>query len=144
LVYTDRATEFTVLRDLAWSPDGNTLALLVAPPMFCDVPAAWPRLVALRVAPDEAVRAETLNIYDDWVNGCALPHHFHIAFPFAWSPDGTRIAVTKGGGIVEISAENGDVLARHSGEGLEGVQGLTPEGEEIVIPNGPLVWLPKR
>lgn len=135
VVYTERATEYTVLRDLAWSPDGDTLALLVAPSVFCEGQGqAWPRLVALRVAPDEPVRAETLNVYDDYdaeEKVCVAPDDYHVAFPFAWSPDGTRIAVTRGGGIFEISAENGQVLARHAGEGPEG-------------PEGPLAWLPNR
>jgi hypothetical protein len=131
LVYTERAAEYTALRNLAWSPDGNTLALLVAPPGFCAFPEqAPPRLVALRVAPDEPVRAETLNVYDDdgRERGCILPEHLALDFPFAWSPDGTRIAVIGGGGIIEISAENGEVLARHPVEG----------------PEGPLAWLPER
>lgn len=131
LVYTERDTEYTALRDLAWSPDGKTLALLVSPPGMCAFPEqAPPRLVALRVAPDEPVRAETLNVYDDdgRERGCILPGHLIFYFPFAWSPDGTRIAVTGGGGIIEISAENGEVLARHPGE----------------RPEGPLAWLPKR
>jgi len=131
LVYTERAVEYTVLRDLAWSPDGDTLALLVGPSGFCEGRDAWPRLVALGMAPDEPVRAETLNVYDDYNpegNVCILPQDYHLDFPFAWSPDGTRLAVTGGGGIIEISAESGDVLARHPGEG----------------PEGPLAWLPKR
>lgn len=132
LVYTERATEYTVLRDLAWSPDGDTLALLEGSSGFCEGrELAWPRLLALRVAPDEPVGAETLNVYDDYDpegNACIVSENYHIDFPFAWSPDGTRIAVTRGGGITEISAENGEVLARHPGEG----------------PEGPLAWLPKR
>jgi hypothetical protein len=131
LVYTERDTEYSALRDLAWSPDGDTLALLVAPPIFCESgEQTWPRLVALRVAPDEPVRAQTLHLYDNFgvENVCVVSDDYHISFPFAWSPDGTRIAVTRAGGIVEISAENGEVLARHPGDG----------------PEGPLAWLPKR
>jgi hypothetical protein len=131
LAYTERATEYTALRELAWSPDGDTLALLVAPPGFCAFPEqAPPRLVALRLASDEPVRAETLNVYDDEsrARGCILADHLRLDFPFAWSPDGTRIAVFSGGGITEISADNGEVLTRHPGEGLA----------------GPLAWLPER
>ncbi len=131
LVYSERAAEYTALRELAWSPDGNTLALLVAPPGFCVFPEQTPpRLVALRVAPDGRVHAETLNVYDDErrESGCILAHHLRLDFPFAWSPAGTRIAVAGGGGIVEISAEDGEVLARHPGERAE----------------GPLAWLTDR
>lgn len=39
--------------------------------------------------------------------------HFDWAGNLAWSPDGTRIAVRTGGGLVEISAGDGGVLARH-------------------------------
>ncbi len=38
---------------------------------------------------------------------------FDWAGNVAWSPDGTRIAVRTSGSIVEISAEDGSVLARH-------------------------------
>lgn len=39
--------------------------------------------------------------------------HFDWAGNIAWSPDGTRIAVRVKDGVVEISAEDGRVLARH-------------------------------
>jgi hypothetical protein len=134
LAYTERASEYSVLRDLAWSPDGDTLALLVAPPSISITTVTgrepWPRLVALRVAPDEPVRAETVMVYDNasYVNTSILSTNYPLAFPFAWSPDGTRIAVLSGDGIAEISAENGEVLARHHPEAIE----------------GPLAWFPKR
>jgi hypothetical protein len=137
-VYTERTSEYGALRDLAWSPDGDTLALLQGQHGgLCEgMGQAWPRLVALRVTSDESVHAETLNVYDDYTRGpnrrrekgCNLPHHYHLAYPFAWSPDGKRIAVTRDGGIAEISAENGEVLARHPAADVE----------------GPLAWLPKR
>ena len=132
-IYTERSTQHTVLRDLAWSPDGETLALLVAPSGFRteDPEQALPRLVALRVAHGEQVRAKTLNVYDDYgVEGkvTVVPDDYHVAFPFAWAPDGTRLAIIRGDEITEISAESGEILARHPGEG----------------PEGPLAWLPKR
>lgn len=131
-----------VIRDLSWSPDGHTLALLVAPSEgFCEGQGqAGPRLVTLSRARgivdrpiNQAVSVETLHTYDDWGLGvegkaCVVADDYHVAFPFAWSPDGTRIAVTSGGGVAEISAENGEVLARHQGEG----------------PEGPLAWLRER
>jgi hypothetical protein len=137
LVFTERTSEAVVLRDLAWSPDGDTLGLLVAYGGYgsgsSDPESAeqvWPRLVAVRMPSNQPVRAETLKVYDDWAppeKVFVVPDDYHIAFPFAWSPDGTRIAVIGGGGITEISAENGEVLARHEAVGAE----------------GPLAWLPK-
>jgi hypothetical protein len=40
--------------------------------------------------------------------------HFDWAGNIAWSPDGTRVAVRVRDGVVEISAEDGRVLARHA------------------------------
>jgi WD40 repeat protein len=138
LVFTERAPEGVVLRDLAWSPDGRTLALLVASDSYSygysdSASEKRPRLVALRMPPIEPARAETLKVYDDWDPGpgarvLVSSDDYHVVFPFAWSPDGTRIAVTSAGGIAEISAEDGEVLARHPGEGVW----------------GPLAWLRKR
>ena len=128
-VYTEGADERSALRDLAWSPDGDTVAL-VSGPMggICTGREPWPRLVALHVAQEQAVSAETLHVYDDGaLNSCILAKHYSLSFPFAWSPDGTRIAVTQGGGIAEISTEDGEVLERDFGEAAE----------------GPLAWLPK-
>lgn len=128
LIYTGRPPEYT-LQDLAWSPDGETLALIAGPAgMLCGGPDR-PRLVALRVARGEPVLSETLHIYeDDGVSGCILSRHFELAFPFAWSPDGTRIAITTAGAVAEISAEDGEVLVRHPSAGAE----------------GPLAWLHDR
>jgi hypothetical protein len=130
-VYTERDAAYTVLRDLAWSPDGDTLALLAGPPGFCEErEMAWPRLVALRVSPDGPVGAETLHVYDDYDpegKVCIIASDYHIDFPFAWSPDATRIAVSRADGIAEISAETGEVVARHA------------DGR----PAGTLAWLPK-
>ncbi len=39
--------------------------------------------------------------------------HFDWAGNITWSPDGTRIAARVTYGVVEISAEDGRVLARH-------------------------------
>ena len=89
-----------------WSPDGRTLLLDVdvhagnRSPTGADV-------VLLHVPPDGAadpVIAQKLFHSD---------RHFDWAGNVAWSPDGTRIAVRTGGSVVEISAEDGSVLAQH-------------------------------
>jgi hypothetical protein len=128
MVYAERAKRYSALRDLAWSPDSTSLAALVAPATSCGFPVhAPPRVVVLRAAPDEPVRAETLFVFGDDGNrtGCFLVHHLRLDFSFGWSPDGTRMAVMDGGGIKQISAENGEVLE-----------------QEAVAAEGPLAWLP--
>lgn len=123
--YTEGVTGYAVLRDLAWSPDGSTLAVLQAPSGYCSrSPEPVPRLIALRM--QEPERARVLYRYDNYAvkNVCVVADDYHLAFPFVWSPDGTRLAVTSGRGIAEISADDGDVLARHPGG-----------------PDGPLAWL---
>jgi hypothetical protein len=120
------------LRDLAWSPNGDSLAFLSAP-VYTKGRPRNKRLVVLRLQSGEAVHGDTLHTYDDrdWRSeglDALLETHYHLHFAFAWSPDGTRMAVTSEGGIAEISAEDGSVLARHP-------------GEEI---HGPLAWLRKR
>lgn len=106
--------------DLAWSPDGRSLGVLVLPSPLGN--PDWPRLVVLRFSPDGTVRADTLHHYDR-----AGPPDSYISqmdygatFPFAWSPDGTRIAVAGEGGVEEISAEDGQIVARHPGVGTDG------------------------
>jgi hypothetical protein len=75
-----------------------------------------------------------LHVYDDIFNaGTQLVYkEEYEQFAFAWSPDGTRIAVAGLGSVVEISADDGEVLARHPGSAGNGVSG---EG---------LAWLPER
>jgi WD40 repeat protein len=131
LVYAERDPRYSGLRNLAWSPDSNSLAALVAPSAPCGFPVnAPPRVVVLRMSPDEPVRAETLVVFEDdgSRDGCILGHHLLLDFPFAWSPDGTRIAVLQNFEITEISVQNGEVLARHEAFSVE----------------GPMAWLPKQ
>lgn len=136
LVHTERAAAGSpiegvgrpnppLLEGLAWSPDGRTLAVLSAPEPVGE--GAWPRLLALRLAPAQVRRADTVYVYaNDWASeGSLISGDNNLHFAAAWSPDGTRIAVTSRGGVAEISAENGEVLARHPG----------------VDVHGPLAWL---
>jgi WD40 repeat protein len=140
LVYTESAPDdlvegqyvnTPVLTNLAWSPDGQSLGLL-AGGIFGD-DGVTTRLVALRLPPGQQVRVDTLHVYDDnkdWPknHGSLATNDDDLHFNFAWSPDGSRIAVNNRGGIAEISAENGTILVRHSGKDL----------------HAPLAWLPKR
>ena len=73
LVFTERTPEDLVegkyvnhpeLRQLAWSPDGRTLSLLVEFVFQEPGDFVWPRLVALRLEPNQPVHAETLYVYD--------------------------------------------------------------------------------
>jgi hypothetical protein len=144
LVYTEPATSdhliegwFTdkpVVVDLAWSPDGRRLGVVVAPTMFLgdDANRAWPRLVTVQFPPGQPAGADVLHTYDDLTEAQSsflLPGRIYgLTFAFAWSPDGSRIAVTSGPGVTEISAADGHVLARH-------------RGDDVL---GPLAWLPDR
>ncbi len=128
LVHAER--EANALRGLTWSPDGDSLALVAGPGLFCENQGApSPRLLSVATA-QRPVRATTLHVYDDDDpdgRSCVVSGDYDMAFPFAWSPDGMRIAVTTREGIAELSAANGAVLTQR------------PGGAE-----GPLAWLAKR
>lgn len=120
-----------MLTGLAWSPDGRRLGLLVGSTYSND----HPRLLALHLPPGEPTVAETLHVFDarDWRSeGTLIPADNDLHYAFAWSPDGSRLAVTSEGGVAEIAAEDGDVLTRH--HGFPGQAGV----------HGPLAWLPER
>ena len=121
-----------VLAGLGWSPDGGSLAVSIATPPLGR--PTWPQLIALRFESGEPVRADVLHVYDDVVAaGTQLVYEEdYTRFTFAWSPDGTRIAVTGSGSVIEISADDGRVLARHPGSGGNGVAGDA------------MAWLPER
>ena len=117
--------------DVAWSPDGRRLGVVVAP--SSPGRPAWPRLVMLRLQPDGTVREGSIHCYDRGrPPGSVLGQSsYGSSFAFAWSPDGTRIAVVGTIGLEEISAVDGQVVARHPGGGADEF-GLTPD----------LAWLP--
>jgi hypothetical protein len=118
LVYRQRAQRPQerppVLTDLAWSPDGDRLGLVSSTYCHHGQPES-PRLLSLDV---ELGQAQTLYQFDDTYND-----YFTATEGFAWSPDGTRIAVTSGTGIAEISS-GGQPLTTNRGSG-----------------QGPLAWL---
>jgi WD40 repeat protein len=123
-----------LLRELTWSPDGDTLTFIVHTDSCGAASDAgvWPRLVALRIQTGRAADAETLHVYDDIdCHGDLFPIHYPAHYNFAWSPDGTRMAVTSAIGFSEISATDGQVLARHPTSPVPGEDFLT----------GPLAWL---
>ena len=118
LVYRQRAQRPLewppVLTDLAWSPDGERLGLVSSTYCHNGQPES-PKLLSLDV---ESGQAQTLYQFDDTYND-----YFTATHGFAWSPDGTRIAVTSGTGIAEISSD-GQPLSASRGSG-----------------SGPLAWL---
>ena len=91
-----------LIRELTWSPDGNTLAFIVhSDNCGAAIDAGVrPRLVNLRVQSGRPPGAKTLHVYDDIdCHGDLFPVHYPSHFNYAWSPDGTRLAVTSGGGF---------------------------------------------
>jgi WD40-like Beta Propeller Repeat len=127
-----------LIRQLAWSPDGNTLTFIthfIAHVDDCGAASdvgVWASLVALKIHGARAEGPQTLHVYDDIdCHGDMLPYHYPAHYNFAWSPDGTRLAVTGANGFTEISATDGQVLARHP----------LPFGTGQDHVTGPLAWL---
>ncbi|MEO6715029.1 MAG: hypothetical protein ABIM89_16600 [Mycobacteriales bacterium] len=119
-----------VILELAWSPDGSRLGIVVGNQLVPesgkdDASQPLPRLVAVPVGGGDA---QTLFTYDnDHHPGGFFGNGLGRHFAFAWSPDGNRVAVTSNGGIAEISATDGAVLAEHPGKKI----------------HGPIAWLPR-
>lgn len=101
-----------LLMDLAWAPDGERLALISA--AWLPEEADPPRLVVVAV---KSGQAETIREFDD-CGGCNP-----ASYGFAWSPDGTRIAVTDGAEIAQLSSD--------------GTTTFSPLGSG----KGPIAWL---
>lgn len=152
LVLTERTPEDLVegkypnhLWQLDWSPDGRTLSLLVESMFQEPGERVLPRLVALRLRADQPVRAETLHVYgsSDWERHIPERRTFQYfiteGVAYAWSPDGTRIAINSPDEIAEISADDGTVLTRHPGEEFPVLS--QENGQEFL---GPLAWLRKQ
>jgi len=103
------------LSGLAWSLDGKSLGVVenheVAhprpSPIAWDYRGVWQGVVVLRLpaaGKTGSAAAETLYQYRRPTWGAAQ---------IAWSPDGTRLAVTVKEGVLELSADDGEVLTRH-------------------------------
>jgi dipeptidyl aminopeptidase/acylaminoacyl peptidase len=118
------------LHELAWSPDGRALSLLVTPLSLKDASKdeVQPSLKLLWFSPNRTISTGVWHRYEDVdLTPDLVEQNYRSYFASAWSPDGTRVAVTNRNGVVEISAEDGRVLARHPYED----------------PRGLLAWLPK-
>ena len=121
LAYSQRAAPrneqpYPVLSNLAWASDSQRLGLVAS--SYCVGPAASATLVAIDVDSGQAKPLHDFYGCDYCGAGFPWTHH-----GFAWSPDGTRIAVTGAGGITEISSE-GTTIVHRRGSG-----------------HGPLAWL---
>ncbi|CUR59176.1 hypothetical protein NOCA2570067 [metagenome] len=102
-----------LLTDLAWTSDGSRLGMVVMSDLQ-DRATRPPSLVGLDV---ESGRAATLHEFAD-CGSCRPPR-----YGFAWSPDGTRLAVTNGDGV-SLLASDGTIVSESSDGGP-----------------GPLAWL---
>ncbi len=123
LVYRQRAQRPLerppVFTDLAWSPDGDRLGLVSSTYCHHGQPES-PKLLSLDV---ESGQAQTLYQFDDTYND-----YFTSTDGFAWSPDGTRIAVTSGTDITEISSD-GQPLTATRGNGTGPLAWLAPSDD---------------
>ncbi len=110
----------TEIWDLAWAPDGHSVGLVAVPAVYLGDPT-WPRLDVVRFQPDGTVRTDTLHDYRRArpADSLLVQSDKGETFAFAWSPDGTRVAVAGEDGLEEISAVDGQVLARHPGVGVD-------------------------
>jgi len=107
-----------MLTNLAWSPDGQRLGLIST--TYYGDRADPPTLVALDV---ETGRTETL--FEFAVCDTCYP----VSYGFAWSPDQTRLAVSSGEGIAQLSVSDRTVVVPASGSGQPPLAWLTSQAD---------------
>lgn len=92
---------------LSWSPDGGRLGFLEYGVAFeiAQDPVRAVSLLLPEPGQDGPGRASTLS----------RSHgvRYGITAVFLWAPDGTRVAVRGPGHVLELSAEDGSILAKH-------------------------------
>lgn len=118
LVYTASSTEalrkgnssFAYVGSLVWSPDGKRLGFIEEHELGHRggrVEQRSIQAVSLLVPePGQGGLGAARTLYDY----TTLPY-YHAAL--VWSPDGARVAVRSFGQVLELSADDGSVLARH-------------------------------
>ncbi len=108
--------------DLAWAPGGSRLAVVAEYTRFEDTgeETVLRQAVAIDVAEageEPAGRPTTLYTYETIQEITRLEEQI-AGGSFLWSPDGTRAAVLDDDVILELSAADGEVLARHPADRL--------------------------
>ena len=123
LVYRQRAKRPLewppVFTELAWAPNGDRLGLVATTYCHHGQPES-PTLLSLDV---ESGRAQTLYQFGDTYND-----YMTATDGFAWSPDGTRIAVTSDTGIAQLSSD-GQALTTTRGDGTGPLAWLAPSDD---------------
>lgn len=99
------------ISNIAWSPDGSRLGFVqthTGQPRPRKTPI---RAVSLQLPKPGAEGPGTVRtLYED---ALTLSEWYETSEAFLWSPDGTRVAVRTRRHVLELSAEDGSVLATH-------------------------------
>jgi hypothetical protein len=139
VVYTATSTEalrtgnssFTYVGSLVWSPDASRLGFIEEHELGHGggrVESRSIQAVSLLVPePGEEGPGAVRTLHDY----TTIPY-YHAAF--VWSPDGARVAIRSFGQVLELSADDGSVLARHP----------FIEKDDVTEPLPPLVWPAKH
>jgi hypothetical protein len=127
LVYSEAAEpgpdmRHPVLSDLAWTSDGTRLGVISSSYCAASPFHGPPTMVAIDVGTG---RAETLHRFD-LCTACSVDAWTSHVHGFAWSPDGSRVVVTSGEEIAELSSD-GEVLGPSVGDGSGPLAWLFPE-----------------